>query len=108
MLLCTRTTLDLPDNLLLDAKRLVLETRRPLRALVEKGLRMVIRKQQEPVANQANQTLGELVKRLYRDRKPTGVVDELLVERRTEAGRDEERGGEDRERNRQRKPAGGP
>ena len=39
-----KTTLDLPDELLIDAKKRAAEQRRPLRALVEEGLRMVLRK----------------------------------------------------------------
>ena len=39
-----KTTLDLPDELLIEAKKRAAELRRPLRALVEDGLRMVLRK----------------------------------------------------------------
>jgi hypothetical protein len=39
-----KTTLDLPDELLIEAKKAAAEQRRPLRALVEEGLRMVLRK----------------------------------------------------------------
>jgi len=39
-----KTTLDLPDELLIEAKKKAAEQRRPLRALVEEGLRMVLRK----------------------------------------------------------------
>jgi hypothetical protein len=39
-----KTTLDLPDELLIEAKMKAAEQRRPLRALVEEGLRMVLRK----------------------------------------------------------------
>jgi hypothetical protein len=39
-----KTTLDLPDELLIEAKKLAAEQRRPLRALVEEGLRMALRK----------------------------------------------------------------
>jgi hypothetical protein len=38
-----KTTLDLPDELLIEAKKKAAEQRRPLRALVEEGLRMVLR-----------------------------------------------------------------
>src|SRR2546427_3029566 len=38
-----KTTLDLPDELLIQAKKAAAEQRRPLRALVEEGLRMVLR-----------------------------------------------------------------
>jgi hypothetical protein len=39
-----KTTLELPDDLLIEAKKKAAEERRPLRALVEEGLRMVLRK----------------------------------------------------------------
>ena len=39
-----KTTLELPDELLIEAKKLAAEQRRPLRAIVEDGLRMVLRK----------------------------------------------------------------
>ena len=39
-----KTTLELPDELLIEAKKLAVEQRRPLRAIVEDGLRMVLRK----------------------------------------------------------------
>ena len=39
-----KTTLDLPDELLIEAKKKAAEERRPLRALVEEGLRLVLRK----------------------------------------------------------------
>ena len=39
-----KTTLDLPDELLIAAKKLAAEQRRPLRALIEEGLRTVLHK----------------------------------------------------------------
>ena len=39
-----KTTLELPDELLIEAKKKAAELRRPLRSLVEEGLRMVLRK----------------------------------------------------------------
>ena len=36
--------MDLPDELLIEAKKKAAEQRRPLRALVEDGLRMVLKK----------------------------------------------------------------
>ncbi len=39
-----KTTLELPDELLIEAKKMAAEQRRPLRAIVEDGLRMVLRK----------------------------------------------------------------
>ena len=36
---CMKTTIDLPDDLLIAAKKRAAELRRPLRALVEEGLR---------------------------------------------------------------------
>ena len=41
-----KTTLDLPDELLIEAKKKAAEQRRPLRALFEEGLRMVLNKQE--------------------------------------------------------------
>ena len=38
-----KTTLELPDELLIEAKKRAAEQRRPLRALVEEGLRLVLR-----------------------------------------------------------------
>jgi len=38
-----KTTLELPDELLIEAKKAAAEQRRPLRALVEEGIRMVLR-----------------------------------------------------------------
>jgi hypothetical protein len=37
-----KTTLELPDELLIAAKKKAAEQRRPLRALVEEGLRVVL------------------------------------------------------------------
>lgn len=37
-----KTTLELPDELLIEAKKAAAEQRRPLRALVEEGLRLVL------------------------------------------------------------------
>ena len=39
MLLCMRTTIDLPDDLAIAAKKMAAELRIPLRVLVEEGLR---------------------------------------------------------------------
>jgi hypothetical protein len=39
-----KTTIDLPDELLIEAKKKAAEQRRPLRSIVEEGLRMVLRK----------------------------------------------------------------
>jgi hypothetical protein len=41
-----KTTLDLPDELLIEAKKAAAEQRRPLKALVEEGLRLVLRRPQ--------------------------------------------------------------
>jgi hypothetical protein len=43
-----KTTLDLQDALLLRAKRLSKRTGRPLRALVEEGLRLVLERDARP------------------------------------------------------------
>ncbi len=39
MLSCMKTTVDLPDDLLIRAKKRAAETRTPLRVLIERGLR---------------------------------------------------------------------
>lgn len=39
---CVKTTLDLSDDLLVRAKRLARKTGRPLRAVVEEGLRLAL------------------------------------------------------------------
>ena len=41
--LAMKTTLDLPDELLIEAKKRAAEQRRPLRALVEEGLRLALK-----------------------------------------------------------------
>src|SRR6478672_6053573 len=38
-----KTTLDLPDELLIQAKKAAAEQRRPLKSIVEEGLRLVLR-----------------------------------------------------------------
>ncbi len=40
MVLCMKTTIDLPDDLLIQAKQRAAELRRPLRALIAEGLRL--------------------------------------------------------------------
>jgi hypothetical protein len=39
-----KTTVELPDELLIEAKRKAASERRPLRAIFEEGLRLVLRK----------------------------------------------------------------
>jgi hypothetical protein len=41
-----KTTLELPDELLIEAKKMAAEQRRPLRAIVEDALRMALRQPQ--------------------------------------------------------------
>ena len=41
-----KTTVELPDELLIEAKKRAAELRKPLRAIVEEGLRMVLHKPQ--------------------------------------------------------------
>lgn len=43
MVLCMKTTLDLPDELLIAAKKRAAELRRPLRSLIEEGLHHVLK-----------------------------------------------------------------
>ena len=43
-----KTTLELPDELLIAAKKRAAELRRPLRSLVEEGLRLVLREDAKP------------------------------------------------------------
>ena len=40
MVLCMKTTIDLPDDLLIQAKKRAAELRQPLRALIAEGLRL--------------------------------------------------------------------
>jgi hypothetical protein len=40
MVLCMKTTIDVPDDLLIQAKKRAAELRRPLRALIAEGLRL--------------------------------------------------------------------
>ena len=40
MVKCMKTTVDLPDDLLIEAKKRAAELRRPLRALIADGLRL--------------------------------------------------------------------
>ena len=40
MVLCMKTTIDLPDDLLIQAKKRAAELRQPLRALIADGLRL--------------------------------------------------------------------
>jgi hypothetical protein len=49
-----KTSLDLPDELLIEAKKKVAEQRRSLRSLVEEGLRMVLK---QPDAAQHKKTV---------------------------------------------------
>ncbi len=49
-----KTTLELPDELLIAAKKKAAEQRRPLRALIEEGLRVVL---EGPVHQQRKRTV---------------------------------------------------
>jgi hypothetical protein len=40
MVLCMKTTIDVPDDLLIEAKKRAAELRQPLRALIADGLRL--------------------------------------------------------------------
>ena len=46
-----KTTLELPDELLIEAKKQAAEQRRPLKSLVEEGLRLVLKKQRPQSRN---------------------------------------------------------
>ncbi len=50
MVLCMKTTIELPDGLLIAAKKRAAEERRPLRALIEDGLHHVLRTRPGPAA----------------------------------------------------------
>jgi hypothetical protein len=39
MVVCMKTTVELPDSLLIEAKKKAAELRRPLKSLIEEGLR---------------------------------------------------------------------
>ncbi len=43
MYCCMKTTVELPDQLLIEAKKRAAELRKPLRALIEEGLRAQLR-----------------------------------------------------------------
>jgi hypothetical protein len=47
-----KTTLELPDELLIEAKKRAAEQRRPLRAIVEEGLRLALLKTGTAARNQ--------------------------------------------------------
>ena len=47
MVRCMKTTVELPDALLRDAKRLALRERTTVRALIERGLRAVVSGQRQ-------------------------------------------------------------
>jgi hypothetical protein len=40
MVLCMKTTVDIADSLLIEAKKAAVDERRPLRELIEEGLRL--------------------------------------------------------------------
>jgi hypothetical protein len=44
MVSCMKTTVDLPDDLIIEAKKRAAELRRPLRVLIERGLRAELRR----------------------------------------------------------------
>jgi len=44
MLLCMRTTVDINDDLLVRAKKRAIELHKPLRSLIEDGLRLCLKK----------------------------------------------------------------
>ncbi len=48
MVLCMKTTVEIPDSLLLEAKRVAQEERTTVRALLEEGLRWVLRTRSGP------------------------------------------------------------
>ena len=47
MVLCMKTTVDLPDDLLIQAKKRAAELRQPLRALIADGLRLRLAESRE-------------------------------------------------------------
>ena len=42
MVSCMKTTVEIPDELLIEAKKRAAELRRPLRSLIEEGLRTIL------------------------------------------------------------------
>jgi len=42
MVSCMKTTVEIPDELLIEAKKRAAELRRPLRSLIEEGLRRIL------------------------------------------------------------------
>lgn len=78
-----KTTLDLPDSLLAEAKALARERKLTLRQLMEEGLRTVMERHRQPAApfrlRDASQPLGEM---LVEDSWP--VIRKIIYEGRGE------------------------
>lgn len=53
MVSCMKTTIEIPDDLLIEAKKRAAETRTTIRALVERGLRRELREQARRPKNRA-------------------------------------------------------
>ena len=61
MLSCMKTTVDLPDDLLIRAKKRAAETRTPLRLLIERGLRRELAGQARGKARNSSRKIGWVV-----------------------------------------------
>lgn len=53
-----KATVELPDDLMIEAKKRAAELRRPLRELVERGLRAELRRSSEPRARGARRRVA--------------------------------------------------
>ena len=67
MLICMRTTIDIPDELALKAKKVALERRTTLRELVLRGLKCVLAGPLKPQKSEPIDRLEGLGKEIWRD-----------------------------------------
>lgn len=61
MVSCMKTTVDLPDDLLIRAKKRAAETRTPLRVLIERGLRQELGGRKRAAAGPAQRKIRWVV-----------------------------------------------
>ncbi len=82
MLICLRTTLNLPDGLVAQAKIRAAESGRTLTSLVEEGLRLVLEQQDIPVAPEPLPAYGQPGGRILVDLTDRDAVWAVLDEER--------------------------
>ncbi len=86
-----KTTLELPDQLLISAKKRAAERRKPLKALVEQGLRWVLSAKEATRSKKKNgrKTMGIIrltyvinengkIEKIYRNLKVDGHAEKIL------------------------------